>query len=177
MTPEFSRQVFEKYSNIKFHENPSSGSGVVSWGRIDRQTDRQTDRHDNSNSRLSQCRARACEQNPPDTLCDSSKFRSQWSRGLGRGSAEARLLGLRFRIPPGALRSVFCDCCVLSGRGLCVRPITRPEESCGVWCVWVWSWNLDNWGRGLANYPLCALEKKSQKRKQCCQWLHCNVVS
>jgi hypothetical protein len=23
--------------------------------------------------------------------------------------------------------SVSCDCCVLSGRGLCVGPITRPE--------------------------------------------------
>jgi hypothetical protein len=26
---EFSRQIFEKYSDIKFHENPSSGSRVV----------------------------------------------------------------------------------------------------------------------------------------------------
>ena len=24
----FSRQIFEKYSNIKYHENPSSGSRV-----------------------------------------------------------------------------------------------------------------------------------------------------
>ena len=28
--------------------------------------------------------------------------------------------------------SVYCECCVLSGRGLCDGPITRPEESCGV---------------------------------------------
>jgi len=35
---EFSRQVFEKYSSIKFHENPSSGSRVVPCGRADRQT-------------------------------------------------------------------------------------------------------------------------------------------
>jgi hypothetical protein len=27
------------------------------------------------------------------------------------------------------------QCCVLSGRGLCVGPITRPEESYRVWCV------------------------------------------
>jgi len=27
--------------------------------------------------------------------------------------------------------SVFCECCVLSGRGLCVGLITRPEESYG----------------------------------------------
>jgi hypothetical protein len=32
---EFSRQIFEKYSNIKFHENPSSGSRVVACGRAD----------------------------------------------------------------------------------------------------------------------------------------------
>jgi hypothetical protein len=28
MKPEFSGQIFEKYSNIKFHENPSNGSRV-----------------------------------------------------------------------------------------------------------------------------------------------------
>jgi hypothetical protein len=28
-----------------------------------------------------------------------------------------------------------CECCVLSGRGLCVGLITRPEESYRVWCV------------------------------------------
>jgi len=27
--------------------------------------------------------------------------------------------------------SVFCECCVLSGRGLCVGLITRPEEFYG----------------------------------------------
>jgi len=27
--------------------------------------------------------------------------------------------------------SVCCECCVLSGRGLCDGLITRPEESCG----------------------------------------------
>jgi len=27
--------------------------------------------------------------------------------------------------------SVCCECCVLSGRGLCVGLITRPEESYG----------------------------------------------
>jgi hypothetical protein len=30
---------------------------------------------------------------------------------------------------------VCCMCCVLSGRGLCDRPITRPEESYRLWCV------------------------------------------
>ena len=31
--------------------------------------------------------------------------------------------------------SVCCECCVLSGRGLCDELITRPEESYRVWCV------------------------------------------
>ena len=35
MEREFWRQVFEKSSDIKFHENPSSGSRVVPFGRMD----------------------------------------------------------------------------------------------------------------------------------------------
>jgi hypothetical protein len=31
--------------------------------------------------------------------------------------------------------SVCCECCVLSGRGLCDGMITRPEESYRLWCV------------------------------------------
>jgi len=31
--------------------------------------------------------------------------------------------------------SVCCECCVLTGRGLCDELITRPEESCRLWCV------------------------------------------
>jgi hypothetical protein len=31
--------------------------------------------------------------------------------------------------------SVSCECCVLSGRGLCDELITRPEESYRLWCV------------------------------------------
>jgi hypothetical protein len=30
---------------------------------------------------------------------------------------------------------VCCDCCVLSGRGLCDELITHPEESSRMWCV------------------------------------------
>ena len=32
----FSRQIFEKYSNIKFHKNPSSGRRFLLCGRTDR---------------------------------------------------------------------------------------------------------------------------------------------
>jgi hypothetical protein len=35
MKLEFSRQIFENYSNTKFHENPSNGSRVVQRGRTD----------------------------------------------------------------------------------------------------------------------------------------------
>jgi len=31
--------------------------------------------------------------------------------------------------------SVCCECCVLSGRGLCDELITRPEEPYRLWCV------------------------------------------
>jgi hypothetical protein len=39
---------------------------------------------------------------------------------------------------------VCCQCCVLSGRGLCGGLITRPEESYRLWCVVLWSRNLEN---------------------------------
>jgi len=61
--------------------------------------------------------------------------RSQWPCDLRRRSVATRLLGLRVRIPPGARMSVCCDCCVLSGRGLCGGPITRPEKTYRMWCV------------------------------------------
>jgi hypothetical protein len=44
MELEFSRQIFEKSSNTKFRENPSSGSRVVSCGQT----------HDEADSRFSQ---------------------------------------------------------------------------------------------------------------------------
>jgi hypothetical protein len=39
------------------------------------------------------------------------------------------------KIQPGAWMFVSCECCVLSGRGLCDEPISRPEESYRLWCV------------------------------------------
>jgi len=49
--------------------------------------------------------------------------------------AAARLLRLWVRIPRGGWKPVCCECCVLSGRGLCDELITRPEESYRLWCV------------------------------------------
>ena len=61
--------------------------------------------------------------------------RSQWPRGLRRRSTAARLLRSWVRIPPGSWKFVCCECCVLSGRGLCDELITRSEESYRPWCV------------------------------------------
>ena len=44
---EFSIQIFEKYSDIKFHENSSIGADLL-------HADRRVDRRDESNSRFSQ---------------------------------------------------------------------------------------------------------------------------
>jgi hypothetical protein len=63
------------------------------------------------------------------------RCRSQWPCGLRRGAAAAPLLGLWVWITPGAWMSVSCECCVLSGRGLCDGLVTRPEESYRLWCV------------------------------------------
>jgi hypothetical protein len=59
---------------------------------------------------------------------------SQLPLDLKRESAAARLLEMRIRIPTRAWMSVSYECCVLSGRGLCVGLITRPEShiECGV---------------------------------------------
>ena len=53
----------------------------------------------------------------------------------GERPAAAHLLRSWVRIPPGAWIFVCCECRVLSGRGLCDEPITRPEESYRLWCV------------------------------------------
>ena len=66
---------------------------------------------------------------------NTAECRSQWPRGLRRRSAAARLLRSWVRIPPEAWMFVCCECCVLSGRGLCDELITRPEESYRLWCV------------------------------------------
>ena len=81
----------------------------------------------------------------------------QWPLGLRRESAATRLMGLRVRIPPGAWMSVSCECCVLSGIGLCYGPITRPEESGVSEC---------DCGASITKRPwptrgCCAIEKKN----------------
>jgi hypothetical protein len=63
---------------------------------------------------------------------------------LTSDAAAARWLGLWVRILPTVWESVFCECCVLSGRDLCDRlaNVQRGPTQCGA-SNWVWSWNLD----------------------------------
>jgi len=56
-------------------------------------------------------------------------------RSQKRSFAAARLLRLWVRIPPETWMSLCCECCVLSGRGLCEELIIHPEESYRLWCV------------------------------------------
>jgi len=58
----------------------------------------------------------------------------RWPRGLSLGYAANRLLWIARSNPTRGV-NVCCECCVLSGRGLCVGLITRPEESYRLWCV------------------------------------------
>ena len=69
-------------------------------------------------------------------LIKSALGRFQWPRSLRRGSAVSRLLGMRVRIPTGTWMSVYCECCVLSGTGLCFWLIILSECSYPLWCVW-----------------------------------------
>jgi hypothetical protein len=63
MKLEFSRQIFQRYSNTKFHENPSSRSRVVLCG--------QTDGHDEAHSRYSQFCYRASKRNAKSMVADT----------------------------------------------------------------------------------------------------------
>ena len=64
-----------------------------------------------------------------------TRCRSQWPCGLRRRSSAAHLLRSWVRIPPGTRMFVCSECFVLWSRGLCVRLITRPEESYRLWRV------------------------------------------
>ena len=86
--------------------------------------------------------------------------RSHWPRGLRRGSAAPRLLRSWVRIPPGAWMFVCCECCVLSGRGLCDELITLPEESYRLWWVVVCDLETSRMRRPWPTLGRTATEKK-----------------
>jgi len=95
----------------------------------------------------------------------SPTVREMWSRGLRRRFAAARLLRLWVRIPPDTWMFVCCQCCVLTGRGLCDEPITRPEESYRLWCVVVCDLETSSMRRSCPTGGCCA--KKTNKQTNC----------
>ena len=56
--------------------------------------------------------------------------------------------------------SVFCECCVLSGRGLCDELITRPEESYRLWRVVVCDQETSNNEEVKARYRAVKIQPK-----------------
>jgi hypothetical protein len=95
--------------------------------------------------------------------------RSQRPRGLRCRFAVARLLRSRVRIPPGAWKFVCCECCVLSGRGLCDGLITQPEESYRLWCVVVCDletlWMRRPWPAGGCSAKNKQTNKQTNRKK------------
>ena len=58
--------------------------------------------------------------------------------------------------------SVCCECCVLSGRGLCDELITRPGEFYRLWCVAECDLeNLKNEESIASDWAASAIEKKN----------------
>jgi len=64
---------------------------------------------------------------------------------------------------------VYLEYCVLSSRGLCDELITRPEESCRLWCVVVCdtktSWMMKPW-------PIGRLSRQNKERKWQLLWIN-----
>jgi hypothetical protein len=77
----------------------------------------------------------------------------------------------------GAWLPVCCECCVLSGRGLCDELITRPEESYQLWCVVVCDLEKQIfWMR--RPRPSWGLSRQEEKiRASCWFWLYSNQLS
>ena len=63
---------------------------------------------------------------------------------------------------------VCCECCVLSGRGLCDELITRPEESYRLWCFVVC--DLENLKNEEAMTRVGS-QRHSKKKKIFVHWL------
>ena len=102
-------------------------------------------------------------------VCRNSSYACYWkilpvpvaARSKAVGVRPARLLRLCVRIPPEAWMSVCCECCVLSGRGLCDGLISRPEESYRLWCVVVWCRkNLKNEEAMARDWAASGIEEK-----------------
>ena len=64
--------------------------------------------------------------------CDSPIPVAARSKAWVYGRSPAAIVGSN---PTGEWIFVCCECCVLSGKGICVGLITRPEESYRLWRV------------------------------------------
>jgi hypothetical protein len=69
-----SRHIFEKYSNIKFRENPSSGGALL-------HADERTDGHDEANRYFSQFCERAKKTVQKLMRVRMEKFKCVWKEG------------------------------------------------------------------------------------------------
>jgi hypothetical protein len=133
---EFSRQIFEKFWNIKFHKNPSSGSRVVPYGQTDGQTDRdgRTDRKTNMTKLIVEFRnfAKAPKNHgrSRDSVVDiSSRLRAGWCgvlipvsvrdfSYLGGWSSEGMNLTTHIHVAPSLRMSGFMRLCPIFLRGV-----------------------------------------------------------
>jgi len=86
---------------------------------------------------------------------------SLWHR-----SVADRPLRMWVRNSPGSRMFVCCECCVLSGRGVCDELITHPEESYWMWCVVVCDLETSRMRR-----PWPALGRSAIGRKRNCSSL------
>jgi len=59
--------------------------------------------------------------------------------------------------------SFCCECCVLPGRGLCDKLVTRPEESYRLWCVVACDFEKQNLVNEEAQDPLGGYRAKRKK--------------
>ena len=98
------------------------------------------------------------------SLITSFICRFYWPRGLRRRSAAARLLRSWVRIPQAGWMFVCCECCVLSGRGLCDKLITRPEEFYWLWCIVVCDLETSRMRRPWPALGRSATAKKKKKK-------------
>jgi hypothetical protein len=72
------------------------------------------------------------------------------------------LAGIAGSNSTGEMKSISCKWWVFLDRSLCVGLITRPEESYGLWSVWVWTWSFDN-EKALSHWRL--LRHRERRRR------------
>ena len=96
------------------------------------------------------------------TMCYTQNFSIPVAARSKEWVCGRSLAGTVGSIPAGGIDSVYCECCVLSGRGLFVGLITRTEESYRVWCVqWVRSRSPVTGGHNPESCPSATRKKKN----------------